>query len=376
MKRILHISKYYPPYIGGIEQVCHMIISSLPQYQHEVICFNTCHNTVISSYEGIPVTRVGILTKVANQPIPINYIWHLHKKIKTFKPHIIHFHAPNPLISVYLLPLLPPEIKLIIHYHAEILTSKFLYSLYRPLEQRLFQRADLILATSPNIKNEAPPLAKYQDKCDVLANAINTQLHDLTPNDSTHIQNIKNKYHNQKIVLTYGRHVPYKGLKYLIEARKFIAHECTILIGGEGPLTPQLKEQAQNLKNIVFLGRIPNNNLKYYLHAADIFAFPSITKAEAFGVTLLESMYCYTPTVTFTIPASGVNYVTQNQLTGIEVENSNAQKFAQAIDLLLNDDKLRSTMAQAAHQRVTRLFSQKTFTDKVTTIYSNMLDVL
>ena len=33
-KRILHISKYYPPYAGGIEYVCYKVVSSLPQFEH------------------------------------------------------------------------------------------------------------------------------------------------------------------------------------------------------------------------------------------------------------------------------------------------------------------------------------------------------
>lgn len=56
MKKILHIPNYYPPHTGGIEQVCHMAVSSLSEYEHEVICFNDCRNTRISSYEGIKVS--------------------------------------------------------------------------------------------------------------------------------------------------------------------------------------------------------------------------------------------------------------------------------------------------------------------------------
>lgn len=50
-----------------------------------------------------------------------------------------------------------------------------------------------------------------------------------------------------------------------------------------------------------------------------MFAFPSVTKNEAFGVALAEAMYCYTPAVTFTIEGSGVNWVNLNGITGIEV---------------------------------------------------------
>lgn len=41
-----------------------------------------------------------------------------------------------------------------------------------------------------------------------------------------------------------GRHVPYKGIEYLIEAEKYISSDCIILIAGSGPLTEELKKIA------------------------------------------------------------------------------------------------------------------------------------
>lgn len=373
MKKILHISTYYPPHTGGVEQVCHMIVSSAPEYEHEVICFNDCPKTIVSFYEGVKVIRVGAFAKVASQALSFSYMWRLRAEIKSFNPNIIHFHVPNPLIGFYLC-MLPQRIPLIVHYHAEILTSAFLYACYRPFERLLFHRAKLIITTSPKLRDEAKPLVPYRKKCEILANAINTRQFDLgkIEKEKIHIQEIQARYGNRKIILSYGRHVPYKGLCYLIEAEKYIKEECVLLIGGEGPLTSQLQMQA-NSPRIHFLGRIPDNQLKYYLYAAEIFAFPSITKAEAFGITLIENMYCYTPPVTFSIPASGVNYVCLNGVTGLVVPNSNTMEFARAIDQLLSDDTLRLKMAEAGHQRVEKLFTTQTFSEKLKDIYDQII---
>lgn len=220
MKKILHIPNYYPPHTGGIEQVCHMAVSSLSEYEHEVICFNDCRNTRISSYEGIKVIRVGTFAKIASQALSFGYMWRLRAEIRSFNPDIIHFHAPNPLVGFYLLCVLPRRVRLIVHYHAEILTSAFLYTCYRPFESLLFRRADLILTTSPKLRDEAKPLAPYHNKCVVLANVIDTRRFDLVKaeKDRTHIRKIRTCYGDRKIVFSYGRHVPYKGLRYLIEA--------------------------------------------------------------------------------------------------------------------------------------------------------------
>lgn len=94
--------------------------------------------------------------------------------------------------------------------------------------------------------------------------------------------------------------------------------------------------------------------------AADVFAFPSVTKNEAFGVVLAEAMYCRTVPVTFTIKGSGVNWVSINGETGLEVENGNSEAFGKAIDLLLLNDKLRIDLAENAHKRVVDMFTMDT----------------
>lgn len=371
--RVLHISNYYPPHIGGIEQVCHTAVVSTPLCKHRVICFNDRRKTEISTYEGIRVVRVGTFARIASQPLPTGYIARLWTEIRAFRPDIVHLHLPNPLISVYLLFILPRRCKLIVHYHAEILTSDLLYACYRPLEKLLFRRADLILVTSPKMRDEAAPLHAFRDKCRILCNVINPRKFDLTSKEMPLVHQIRKNYEGRKIIFSCGRHVSYKGLRYLIEAEQHIQTPCIILIGGSGPLTPQLRAMARS-ERIRFLGRIPEARLKYYLHAADLFAFPSITRAEAFGVTLLENMYCRTPPVTFTIAASGVNYVSQNGITGLEVPNADAKAFAQAIDRLLSDDTLRLRMAEAGHKRVSEMFTIEQFKQQLERLYQSVIN--
>ena len=106
-----------------------------------------------------------------------------------------------------------------------------------------------------------------------------------------------------------------------------------------------------------FEGRLNDDELRFYHYAASVFAFPSITKNEAFGVALAEAMYYKTLVVTFTIVGSGVNWVNLNGVTGVEVPNGDILSYAAAIDRLLDDKKLASQYAEAAHQRVVEHFT-------------------
>lgn len=371
MKRILHIPKYYPPHIGGIEYTCHQIITNLPDFQHEVICFNDENVTKIDEQEGVKITRCRIFRKIAGQALSFVYFKYLQREIKKFRPDIIHFHVPNPLISIYLLLLLPKHIKLVVHFHAEILTSKFLYRLYKPFERILLKRADRILTTTSKFRDEVNLLMPYRVKCNVIESIISTEDLDISEEEEEEVLKIQERYGNKKIILSFGRHVPYKGLEYLIKAESIINQDCVVLIGGNGPLTEKLKRMT-NSPRIHFVGRIPDQILKYYLHAAYLFAFPSITKAEAFGLTLAQCMYCYTPPVVFTISESGVNYVNLANVTGLEVENRNIQAFAEAINVLLANEALQKGFAEAGHQRVLDNFVMERIKSKLSSLYNQL----
>ena len=90
-------------------------------------------------------------------------------------------------------------------------------------------------------------------------------------------------------------------------------------------------------------------------------------------MALAESMYCYTPAVTFTIEGSGVNWVNLNGVTGLEVVNGDDKAYANAIDKLLQDDQLRQQYAQAAHNRVSENFLLKNMVDAMNRVYTELM---
>lgn len=370
MIKVLHISKYYYPYAGGIEDVCYNIVSSLGSLpiEQKVICFNSSRSTNSVHYEGVEIIRIGQFFKLASQSLSLKYKSELRKILKSFQPNIVHFHAPNPLVAYYLIPLLSKQTKLIVHWHSDIIAQKFLYRFIKPVETRLLKRADVIIATSPNYVKCSIPLQPFKDKIVVIPNTINPHKFAFTSRVESKVKLLKAFYNYKPILLFIGRHVPYKGLEYLIDACLRLHQECEVIIGGSGPLTTELKRRCQKT-NIHFVGRIPDDELAAYYYAADIFLFPSITKNEAFGVVLAEAMYCYTPAITFKIEGSGVNWVNIHDETGMEVENSNSYKLACAIDKLLSDSITRKKYAQQARQRVEKLFTIEKVATQIKQLY-------
>lgn len=356
-KKVLQISNYYTPHIGGIEQTCQYLSEGIKEeYDVKVICFSEGKDTRYQVTNGVEIIKPGVFLDIARQSLSFSYFGLLRGLIKGWKPDIIHFHYPNPFVTALLLPIIPKDVKLYVQWHLDITKQKKIYPFIKPLETRLLRRADVIVPTSANYRDSSKPLMPFLNKTDILPSAIDTSLLDMQESEMELVEKIRRDANGKKIVFFVGRHVPHKGILDLIEAEKLIKADCMILIGGIGPITEQLKSKVTSPR-IKLLGKLDNKEKRCYYHAADIFAFPSYTKAEGFGLTLAEAMYCKATPVVYSIEGSGVNWVSLNEETGLEVANRDIEAYAAAIDRLLADDELRLKLAENAHQRVLDKFT-------------------
>jgi len=358
MSRILHISTYYPPNKGGVEQTAYDIVCGLKdKYEQKVICFNHEKKTNFEIYDGVEVYRIGYFAKVASQAISFKYLEVLNSLLKSFSPQIIYVHLPNPLITVYLLLLKNRVKKLVLHWHSDIVRQRLIKPFYKPFQEMTLKRADLIFVTSAEYLEGSEDLKPFKNKVKVLPSVVNEKKFILNDENFRNIEKIRRKFNNKKIALFVGRHVKYKGIEYIIKSSDLINKQAVILIGGEGPLTNKLKKMAQSKRNIYFIGKLTDEELKEYLYSAYIFLFPSITRNEAFGLALAEALYCGVPAVGFKIKGSGVNFVNRDGFTGFMVENGNYVEFANKINLLLENESLRNSMSENAKKWARENFS-------------------
>lgn len=370
--RILQISKYYYPYTGGIETTCKQLVELMPQYETAVLCFNEGKDDIVDVVNEHKVYRAGTFLTIARQAIAPTYRKMFKKAIHEFNPDILHIHWANPFMAAMIVSVIPKSVKVVLHWHMDIVNQKRIYPFVRPFETALLKRADMILATSQLYAESSNALKPFINKVKVLPSAIEEEKLILKAEDKSVIMNIKNTYGNKPIVFFVGRHIQYKGLLYLIEAANFVKSDCVIVIAGNGPLTEKLKAQCKSDK-IHFVGRLSDDLLRQYHYASHVTAFPSITKNEAFGLTLVEGMYCGVPAVTFTIEGSGVNWVSKNNETCLEVENGNAKAYADAIDRLITDEALWQRLSEAGKQRARDLFTVSKMCERMDKLYISMM---
>lgn len=375
MKRVLQISKYYYPFLGGTEHVARDIssaIKGLNDTEQKVICFNenvsdgsiTCkrEETIHDYIDGVEVIRCGCQAKVASQSLSYSYAKELDRLMNGFNPDIVILHYPNPFVTHFLLKYKKRNFKLWVYWHLDITKQKLLKNLFYFQNIELINRADFILGATPKHLNESEFSPLFEGKKQFLPYTVDETSLAVRAEEIQRANEIRAKYAGKKIGFFIGRHVPYKGLQYLIEASKILGDEkIHFFVAGTGELTDELMNMAKGDSKVEFLGRITDSDKRAYLYACDVICFPSITRNEAFGLALAEGMYFGKPAVTFTIPGSGVNYVNLDGVTGIECPNSDSGAYAHALKELIDDDAKRAQYGINARKRVMDHFTAGRF---------------
>ena len=261
--KILHISNYYYPHIGGIEQVARDTVNAIGgDAEQRVFCFHHEKRDERGEVDGIPVIRAGSFVKVASQSLSFSYGTLLKREIGDFAPDVIVFHFPNPFAAHYLLKCLKGrKTKLILWWHLDIIKQKLLKKLFRGQTLRLLKRADKIVATSPNYIEGSEFLPAFREKCVVIPNCAADSRVTLTEEERLRAEAIRQENAGKFLLFAVGRHVPYKGMEYLVRASKLLGDGYSVCIGGEGELTPSLKALAEGDEKVRFLGRISDSEI-------------------------------------------------------------------------------------------------------------------
>jgi rhamnosyl/mannosyltransferase len=157
------------------------------------------------------------------------------------------------------------------------------------------------------------------------------------------------------LVVFLGRLCYYKGLEVLIEAARSVP--ATFLILGDGPWRGRLERQADGLRNVDFLGALGESEAVAHVQAADVFAFPSTARSEAFGLSQLKAMAGGLPVVSSTLP--GVAWLNRTGETGLTVPPGDAAALADALTHLLDNPDLRQRFALGARRRAAEFSSER-----------------
>ena len=301
----------------------------------------------------------------ASTPFSLSAIKKFKKIINNFD--IVHYHFPYPF-SDLLNILTRNKKKYIITYHSDIVKQKFLLKLYYPLMKYHLNGAEKIITTSPNYLESSKILQHYKDKVEVIPCGIDESA--LENYSSVLVDKYKNKY-GEKFFFFVGRHVYYKGLKYLIEASK--GCDYPIVIAGSGALTKDLTNLVKkyNLENVHLIGEVSDEEKYSLLKACYAFVFPSHLRSEAFGLSLLEGSMFGKPLISCEI-GSGTTFINKHMLTGIVIKPANKDDLLNAMEYLWKNENKASEFGENSKERYQNLFKLDAMSESYADVYKDI----
>lgn len=368
--KVLQLGKFYP-ISGGVEKVMYDIVVGLSKrdFHSDMLCASLDNKLrKIPINEKAKIICTPTLIKMCATMFSPKMISKLRSIMDEYD--IIHVHHPDPMAALALW-FSGYKGKVVLHWHSDILRQRIALKFFMPLQNWLVNRADVIVGTTPLYLAESPFLqSKLLRKVCIPIGVPPMSPQPLAVND------LKMRYHGKKIIFSLGRLVTYKGFEYLIKAASFLSDDYVILIGGSGPLKQSLQDiiAFNDLQNKVFLlGRISDGDLPNYFGACDLYIMSSIWKTEAFGIVQIEAMSCGKPIVATKIKGSGVSWVNEDGVSGINVEPMDSEAIAKAAVDILSDREQYMKYSKGAKERYYSIFTYEKMIDNCINIYQSII---
>jgi rhamnosyl/mannosyltransferase len=249
--------------------------------------------------------------------------------------------------------------------------------IYGPVLVHFLLKAAMIIPTSEQYVNTSATLQAVLRRCpererDRLIRVVPLGIlaEDFRCTESRRVEELRAAY-GGGYVLFSGRHRYYKGLEYLVRAAKTIA--APVVIAGDGPERPRAQALAREIGvSIAFPGELSHEDLVAHVHGCDVFAFPSVERSEAFGLSILEAHACGKPVVATRL-GTGVEFANLDGQTGLNVPPRDPEALANAVNRLLANPALRREMGEFARQRVEREFQAEQTARREFELYQEVL---
>lgn len=258
------------------------------------------------------------------------------------------------------------------------------------IEKEVMEKADLIIATSPEYKKA------MIDHYSVPAEKINIMARGVSLKKFRPLDKIKTKQQleldlKSKIVLFAGKMEERKGgitllkaIKYVVSRSPDLAQRLKVYMISGDPRKERKKEiQEASFRHVVkntikkfkltkvvqLMPGMPQEVLHKWYVAADVVVMPSYY--EPFGMVAIEAMASGTPVIASR--TGGLQWTIIHRLTGYLFRPKFHRELAKRIVKVLTDDELRKRMSLNARDHINHAFSWESIAEKTIDFYQAVL---
>jgi len=311
--RVLTVVTETPPIRSGVAEVAHQLARGLTSLGH-VVDHITAETVGRRSFGEIRLTGL------------IAHLGQLRSKLMEYD--VVNLHGPAPTFSDVFLAMwrtVPswrrPLLLYTHHSDIDLAHGRPLCTIYNRMHGALVRAADEVVVSTPSY-------GALMER--VGARRVNVLPHGLT----TRADGSWRDRHGPFVVAFLGQLRPYKGVDVLLQAAARLP-DVRFEIAGGGHREPALRELSRELRahNVHWLGVVSDAERDDLFRRAHAVVLPSTTRAEAFGIVLLEGMAFGAVPVASALP--GVCDVTRGR--GLLCRPGDPRSLAQAICYLRDE---------------------------------------
>jgi glycosyltransferase involved in cell wall biosynthesis len=372
--RILHIGKFFPPDVGGMETYLADLISAQQAQGLDVRAL--VHGTPRRD-DPSWLTRVPCYGKLLYAPLAPGFRRALKQAIAAFAPDILHIHLPNTSAFWALTADCARDLPWVIHWHSDVVTSRIrkklalAYRLYRPFEQAMLAQAHAVIATSPDYLAASEPLSAWRSKSVAIPLGLSTRAPEAPDASSAHWQP------DMFRLLSIGRLAYYKGFTTLVRAVAQLPN-VELLIAGDGESHHELASliaeatpigQAPRVR---LLGHVSEERKAQLLAECELFCLASRERTEAFGMVLLEAMQHGKPCLVSDLPGSGMPWLIREAKAGEVVAMEDVGAWRDAIEAARQNPAQRRTWGENGRIALVSRFDIQRTATAITQLYARI----
>ncbi|WP_406632933.1 glycosyltransferase family 4 protein [Amycolatopsis sp. WGS_07] len=356
--KIVQITPYYPPHLGGTEAVVQQLARQ-QALRHDVTVLTTTVGARDSPrrelVDNVVTIRIPALD-VAHTPVSAGLVPAL---LRTPKPAVWHLHAAQAV--------LPEQVALaaavrrqpfLLHFHLDVDQSGKLGWLLPHYKKHVFGRV---------LRAAAGVLVLTGAQRDFVSTAYRVDPARVftVPNGVSPEFFLPPRARREPVLrlLFVGRLSPQKNLARLLRALTLVRHPVVLDVVGDGEQRRQLEEHGT--PGVRFHGRLHGAELLHRYEQADLFVLPS--DREGMSLAALEAMAAGLPVLATDVPGN------TELLRGIGVLTpAEPAALAQAIDEFASGESLRQRIA-AASSTAAREYTWAAVAQRVEDVYAEVL---
>ncbi len=374
--RILQVSPFYHPHAGGVESHVRSLATEFARQGHDVTVLTSRFDPSLPREEeldGYRIVRARTLAVLWNTPLDVG----VGALARSLPADVIHIHYPPPMTAYFAARgLRGRKVPVCLTYHCDLYLPGGIGRLVTAVYERLFlpptlRRMDRFIVHTQSYGRTSAALRGRP--LEVIPSSVDLERFRPTPGgvDVREMLGLKDR----RVLAFTGRLVPHKGIDGLLRALLELPPDVVLLVVGRGPTLPDLTAAARRLgveDRVRFCPNVSDADLPKFLHAADLFVFPSQNRLEGFGLAVAEAMAAGLPVVIADMP--GVREVIEPGVEGVLVEPLIPSDIAAKIRELLDDPARRARMGEAALRRARERYAVEVVAGQLLSLYRSLLE--